>query len=77
MRADPRASKEIPGVHAFAAGRVQVSTERGSPRGTPGTRRVVGYGTGGSAKATMLPPLGRPDLPPPAEMTTNWRPFTM
>src|SRR5688500_3412043 len=31
----------------------------------------------GSAKATRRPPVGRPDLPPPAEMTTNWRSFTM
>lgn len=29
------------------------------------------------AKATRCPPRGRPDLPPPAEMTTNWRPSIM
>ena len=33
--------------------------------------------TGGSAKATRLPPAGRPDFPPPAEMTTYCRPLTM
>ena len=31
----------------------------------------------GSAKATKLPPRGRPDFPPPAEITTYCRPFTM
>ena len=31
----------------------------------------------GSAKTTKLPPDGRPDLPPPAEMATYCRPFTM
>ena len=31
----------------------------------------------GKAKATKLPPLGRPDFPPPAEITTYCRPFTM
>ena len=31
----------------------------------------------GSAKTTRLPPDGRPDLPPPAEMATYCRPFTM
>src|SRR5439155_25179759 len=29
----------------------------------------------GSAKATMLPPAGRPDFAPPAQITTNWRPL--
>ena len=31
----------------------------------------------GSAKATKWPPLGRPDFPPPAEITTYCLPFTM
>lgn len=31
----------------------------------------------GSANATTLPPAGRPDFPPPAEITTYCRPFTM
>ena len=31
----------------------------------------------GSAKATKWPPLGRPDFPPPAEITTYCRPFTI
>ena len=30
----------------------------------------------GSANATMIPPEGRPDFPPPAEITTYWRPAT-
>ena len=29
----------------------------------------------GSANAMRLPPAGRPDFPPPAEITTYWRPF--
>ena len=31
----------------------------------------------GKANATRVPPLGRPLLPPPAEMTTYCRPLTM
>ncbi len=31
----------------------------------------------GNAKATRLPPAGRPDFAPPAEITTNWRPSAM
>lgn len=31
----------------------------------------------GNAKATILPPEGRPDFPPPAEITTNCRPFAV
>jgi hypothetical protein len=30
----------------------------------------------GKAKATIMPPAGRPDFPPPAEITTYWRPAT-
>src|SRR5438094_481864 len=30
----------------------------------------------GKANATYFPPDGAPDLPPPAPITTNWRPFT-
>ena len=37
----------------------------------------LGFTYSGKAKATKLPPLGRPDFPPPAEITTNCRPFTM
>lgn len=41
------------------------------------TARLQTYLDAGSgrAKATMLPPAGRPDLAPPAEITTNWRPW--
>src|SRR5262245_52329352 len=31
----------------------------------------------GREKATRLPPAGRPDFAPPAEITRNCRPFTM
>jgi hypothetical protein len=43
------------------------------PYSRAGARRAQDsrrYGRTGSANATTLPPAGRPDLPPPAEMTT-------
>src|SRR6187399_567612 len=43
----------------------------------PNSRRVyMGSSLQGNAKATTAPPDGRPDLAPPAAMTTYCLPFT-
>jgi hypothetical protein len=70
------------GVHGWTQGMVRLSVSiRGfirSELNRSGLDREIQSGAdSGRANATRLPPAGRPDFPPPAEMTTNWRPLIM